>query len=110
MNTTSALITDIDKRVIDTTSCPYCSTELGLPCLDQTGTPADTIHVDRVVAYSDGLLAAVEQMAGIAARATKERDVLLASAVEAGIPTRTVGTSAGLTHTAVRYIVQREQS
>ena len=98
---------DLGRALIEATSCPDCGAELGLPCVDLAGEPLEVVHDARADAYDDGLLTAIEAMAGIAQRATEERDQLIVRAVEAGLSTRQVGAAAGMTHTAVQYIVRR---
>lgn len=98
---------ELGRAVIESASCPTCQAELGIDCIDDDGRPADVIHDARADVYDDGLLAAIEEMAAMAARATEERDALIVRAVEAGLSTRQVGAAADLAHTAVQYIVRR---
>ena len=96
-------------EIINATACPACQVPLGLPCVDQLGEPDPLIHDARRGLYDDGLLAAITEMAGVAARATAERDQLIARAVDAGLSTRVIGAAASITHTSVQYIARREQ-
>lgn len=98
---------DLGQSIVEAATCPACQAELGLPCVDEDGRPLGVIHDARADVYDDGLLVAIEEMAGVAARATEERDQLVVRAVEAGISTRQVGAAAGMTHTAVQYIARR---
>lgn len=99
---------ELGRDMIAATACPACQTSLGLPCTDQLGEPLAVVHDARGDVYDDGLLAAIEEMASMAARATQERDQLIVRAVEAGVSTRQIGAAASMTHTSVQYIARRE--
>lgn len=99
---------ELGREMIAAVACPACQAALGLPCTDQLGEQLATVHDARGDAFDDGLLAAIEEMAAVAARATQERDQLIVRAVEAGLSTRQVGAAAGIAHTAVQYIARRD--
>lgn len=98
---------ELGQQMIAAVACPTCHAALGLGCVDEEGRADDIVHEARGELYDDGLLRAVEEMAGVAARATQERDHLIVRAVEAGLSTRQVGAAAGIAHTAVQYIARR---
>lgn len=99
---------ELGREIIASTACPTCQAPLGLPCVDPSGDPDTLVHDARGDLYDDGLLRTIEQMAAVAARATQERDQLIAQAVEAGLSTRQIGAAAAITHTSVQYIARRE--
>lgn len=53
------------------------------------------------------LLAEIGEYAAQVAHATEQRNLRIAAAIARGLPQRTVGDAAGITHTAVQYIVKR---
>ena len=100
----------LGREMIAATACPACQAPLGLPCIDQLGEPDPSSTTPAAMLYDDGLLAAIAEMAGVAARATAERDQLIVRAVEAGLSTRQIGAAAAITHTSVQYIARRGPS